>query len=215
MMQMSGDKPLRRRRSARGARWWRRTLRWLLQLRGSPPAIARGAAIGVFVGCSPLLGLQMVFAVLLATLFNANRVIAAAATWITNPLTFLPLYSLCYWVGSRFWPGPPVTHVRDVLSRTLAGVADLDVRAVYNQAFSLLTLSRDIAIPLTLGGFITGVIVAAPTYFVALLFVQRIRRLHWPDWRHRRSAESHTGAPVRDSSPTPRNSCATTDHQAR
>ncbi len=172
----------------RGPRWWRRLLRWLLTLRGSPAAIARGAAIGVFVAFTPLQGFQMILAVALATAWNANRVIAAALVWITNPLTIVPLYGLCYWVGSRFWAGPPLDHVREVLRRTVAGLARFDFWEIYDQFVAFLALGRDILIPLTIGGVLMGGLLAIPAYFVVLLLVRRLRQLHWPHPRelHRR-----------------------------
>lgn len=180
--------PDRTRKSRRLPLWLRRTLRWLLALRGSPEAIARGAAIGVFMAFTPLVGVQMVCAVMLATALNANRFMAAAGVWITNPLTIPPLYALCYWVGSRFRPGPPMGQVREVLRRTAAGLTNLDFWEVYDQFIAFLTIGRDILIPLTIGGAIIGVVLAVPAYFVTLLLVQRLRRLHWPYRRRRRDA---------------------------
>jgi uncharacterized protein (DUF2062 family) len=176
------------RRAARSPRWWRRVLRWLLMLRGSPAAIARGAAIGVFLAFTPLLGVQMICAVLLATFCNANRIIAAAAVWITNPVTIPPIYALCYWVGSRVWPGPPAAHVRQVLGRTVAGLAHLDAWEVYDQFLAFIGIGRDILIPLTIGGVVVGTAAAIPAYFVVLVAVQRVRRLHWPHLRRGRRA---------------------------
>ncbi len=170
----------------RGPRWWRRLLRWLLTLRGSPAAVARGAAIGVFVAFTPLQGLQMIVAVALATACNANRVIAAALVWITNPLTIVPLYGLCYWVGSRFWSGPPLGQVRDVLRRTVAGLARFDFWEVYDQFVAFLAMGRDILIPLTIGGLLLGGLLAIPAYFVVLVLVKQLRRLHWPHLHGRR-----------------------------
>lgn len=155
-------------------------LRWLLTLRGAPTAIARGAAIGVFVAFTPLQGLQMIVAVALATFCNANRIIAAALVWITNPLTIVPLYLFCYWVGSRFWAGPPLGKVRTVLQRAVAGLARLDFWEVYDQFIAFLTVGRDILIPLTIGGLLVGGVLAVPAYFIVLLLVKQLRRLHWP-----------------------------------
>lgn len=75
-------------------------------LRGSPEAIGLGIAIGIFVGFSPLMGFQMLIAIFLATFMYANRPAAMAAVWITNPLTFLPIYIFTYRVGKCLLPGP-------------------------------------------------------------------------------------------------------------
>ena len=41
----------------------------------------------------------MLLGILLATLFKANRLVAVAATWISNPMTYLPLYWFNYYLG--------------------------------------------------------------------------------------------------------------------
>jgi len=42
----------------------------------------------------------MLFAVFVSILFRASVLIAAATTWITNPLTFIPVNFIIYKVGS-------------------------------------------------------------------------------------------------------------------
>jgi uncharacterized protein len=71
----------------------------LLAVRDTPEALARGLAVGFFFGVSFLWGLQIVLAVVVAHLLRGNKVIAAALTAVSNPLTSLPLYGVCYWVG--------------------------------------------------------------------------------------------------------------------
>lgn len=61
-------------------------------------AIARGIALGLFAGFILPVG-QIVVAALLAISVRANVVIAAAATLITNPLTFPPIYFAAYKLG--------------------------------------------------------------------------------------------------------------------
>jgi uncharacterized protein (DUF2062 family) len=61
----------------------------------------------VFTGCYPFFGLQIVLGIGLASLVRGNHLLAAAGTWISNPLTSLPLYWFNYQVGC--WvlgPGP-------------------------------------------------------------------------------------------------------------
>jgi uncharacterized protein len=77
---------------------------WLLKLvnvRDTPEALARGLAIGFFFGVSFFWGLQILLAVLFSHLVRGNKVVAGAMTAVSNPLTSLPLYSLCYFVSER------------------------------------------------------------------------------------------------------------------
>jgi uncharacterized protein (DUF2062 family) len=64
-------------------------------------------AAGVFMGCFPIFGLQTLLGIALASLVRGNHILAAAGTWISNPLTYIPLYWFNYAVGCRVMgPGP-------------------------------------------------------------------------------------------------------------
>ena len=66
---------------------------------GSPGYQARGLAAGVFTGCLPFFGLQIVLGVALASAMRGHPLLAAAGTWISNPLTTLPMCWLNLQVG--------------------------------------------------------------------------------------------------------------------
>ena len=74
-------------------------VRNLLKVKDTPEALARGLAVGFFFGVSFFWGFQIALAVLVSYLVRGNKVVAAAMTAISNPLTSLPLYSLAYFVG--------------------------------------------------------------------------------------------------------------------
>ena len=76
----------------------RRWLVWLWQQEGTPGERARGIAAGVFSGCFPFFGLQTLLGVALASVVRGNHVLAAIGTWISNPITYLPLYWFNYQV---------------------------------------------------------------------------------------------------------------------
>lgn len=73
-------------------------------------AVARGVAIGLFVAFIPL-PLQMLLAALLAIFTHSNLPIAVALTWITNPITFLPINYFIYRVGKWILNDPVTTFV--------------------------------------------------------------------------------------------------------
>ncbi len=87
--------------------WLIHRLRWLWRQDGSPGHRARGLAAGVFTGCLPFFGLQIVLGVALAATIRGNRILAAAGTWISNPLTTLPICWINYQLGAfLIGPGP-------------------------------------------------------------------------------------------------------------
>jgi uncharacterized protein (DUF2062 family) len=72
-----------------------------LKIRGSPREIALGFALGLFIGMTPTIGFQMPIAIFVAALFKWNKISAAGAVWITNPLTAPFIYSFSYFVGAK------------------------------------------------------------------------------------------------------------------
>ncbi len=81
---------------------FRRSLSLLWEIKGTPQERARGISVGVFSGCFPLFGLQSLIGICLASLFKANHCLAVIGTWISNPLTYIPLYWFNYKIGSFF-----------------------------------------------------------------------------------------------------------------
>ena len=146
-------------------RRFRLTYLKLLRLRDRPEVVAKGLAIGVFAGCFPLLGLQSLIGIFLAAIFRASKVAAVAATWISNPLTYVPLFLFNYKIG-QFLLRTKDAELLDITSLT---------------AFR--ELGPTIAITLLTGSFIVGTILSMVTYFYSLAILQR-----WRDrsLRHRR-----------------------------
>jgi len=72
---------------------------WIKCQKGSPAQRARGLAAGVFSGCFPFFGVQTPIGIALAMLLKGNPVLAALGTWISNPLTYIPIYWLNYKIG--------------------------------------------------------------------------------------------------------------------
>lgn len=83
-----------------------RVFRWMKPVLGHPRlwhlhrrSVALGIGIGLVTGLIPL-PIQMLMAIIIAVLIRANVPAAAAATWATNPFTFIPLYLLAYQFGA-------------------------------------------------------------------------------------------------------------------
>ncbi len=143
--------------------YWRRLLRYLyirfLRMRGSPPAIARGVAAGVFAGSFPLLGFQTLIGVSIAALIGGNKVVAAASTWISNPLTYLPLFALNFHIGRLLLRLPSTT----VLPLSADHLNDW------------MAMGKDIVAALMLGSCVVGLIASILGYYLGLTIAQRVR----------------------------------------
>ena len=75
-------------------------------------SLGRAVYIGVLCAFFPLPG-QMPLAIIGALLFRANVPMAIALTWLTNPLTTIPIFWAAYCVGA-FLLGEPLIGFRTV-----------------------------------------------------------------------------------------------------
>ncbi|MFS8859933.1 DUF2062 domain-containing protein [Synechococcus sp. B60.2] len=142
---------------------WRRWLRYLylrlLRMQSSPKEIARGLAAGVFAGCFPIFGFQTLVALLLAVPLRGNKLVAAAGTWVSNPLTYVPIYAFNYRVGEWL-----------LGSRTAFATSELVVAQNWMQ------WGLEVSGTLFVGCAFVGFWGALVSYFLGLWLVQRIRR---------------------------------------
>ncbi|MEO0991335.1 MAG: DUF2062 domain-containing protein, partial [Pseudomonadota bacterium] len=93
--------------------WTRASTYVLLRLRrlpDPPHRIARGIFAGVFVSFSPFFGLHFVLAALLTKMMRGNIIASLLATFIGNPLTYVPIAVISlqtghFLLGTRPEPG--------------------------------------------------------------------------------------------------------------
>ena len=142
----------------------RRRLRYLyyrfIRLHSSPRYLARGLAVGVFSGFLPFFGFQIFLSVAIASLVQGHKVVAAAATWISNPLTYLPLYGLGFHVGRRMLGSPEMDFNAQMFKGT---------QAVW-------TFGGEFAAPLITGCVTLGLIASVISYFAAMYLLIRAKR---------------------------------------
>lgn len=74
----------------------------LKSLKGSPYAIASGAACGVAISFTPFVGLHLVLAMLWALLVRGSVLAAAVGTIIGNPWTFPFIWLAIFYTGRLF-----------------------------------------------------------------------------------------------------------------
>ncbi|NES97169.1 MAG: DUF2062 domain-containing protein [Desertifilum sp. SIO1I2] len=174
---------------------WRQALRYgylrLMTLEGTPEAIARGVSCGVFAGLFPLFGLQTLIGVALATLLRGNKIAAAAATWISNPLTYLPIYALNFQVGAWLLGTTDVSFTRDNLLAPQ----------------QLIQFGGEFLETLFLGCLVMGILCGTASYFLSLRLVRQFRQ--WQQSTTRRNHPSQTRAikprsPIKPNRTTPR-----------
>jgi uncharacterized protein len=143
---------------------WQRRFRYFyyrfVRMEGSTETLARGLASGVFSGMFPLFGLQTVIGVSIAFLVRGNKLMAAAGTWVSNPLTDIPIFFFNFKVGQ--W----------LLSAE--GVA-IDFAKLRSRQ-ELMTLGADLLLVWLMGCLVVGCTASIASYFLGRWLIQRLRQ---------------------------------------
>ncbi len=166
-----------------------------------PGEVAWGASIGVFVGLTPTVGVQIYSMTVLWLLlryvvrFRFNLTIAMATVWVTNPVTTLPLYFLFFETGDLL----QTLVGQDPLGMTFATFKAELARAGadYEGWVRWLLVAGQYVIvefgwPLVLGSMVYAVPSAVLAYPVTYVLLRRYRRylaasegLSYGEWRRR------------------------------
>jgi uncharacterized protein (DUF2062 family) len=153
------------RKFRRSQPFWKRQMRYfylrLLRMREHPQVIARGLACGVFAGCFPLFGLQTIIGIVLAFLMRGNKLAAAAGTWLSNPLTDVPLFIFNYKIGH--W----------LLSQYSDEVTQTQFSFNWDSWSKLAESGTDFLIVLFLGCTVVGMITSLIAYIGCLRLLSR------------------------------------------
>ena len=147
----------------------------IVKERKSAEFIARGWALGVFVGSVIPFGIQIYIALPLSFLLKGSKIGALTGTLISNPLTILFLYPAQCWMGSRLL-GKDISW--EAISDAMRGaVTQQDWR-------SLSQLSGHLVTSFFAGGLMLAAVFTPLAYFFVLHLVRNYRRVRGiPDVR--------------------------------
>ena len=166
---MTNEKPLK---------WWsspRTLLRHILMLDDAPHSIALGTAIGMFIGMTPTVGIQMILVIVVAfltqSLFRFNRVAALITVYISNPLTVAPIYFFHYIVGTLF-VGGNITW--NEFSEKLRSNSDLGWWQEWWEKINWLFV--EVGAPLILGSLVVATVLGIATYPVMRRLLRSFRK---------------------------------------
>jgi len=156
-------------------------LRKIFRQDDSPARIARGIAAGFFATALPLPGLQIPLSLLFAWIARGNKVVALFPQFLSNAATMVPMALAQYKIGAWLWPGKQMeaaqaTAAIRALVESWQWSAPLE--SVKESCRAAGDLGLHVLGPLAVGVLVTGLLMAAVSYPLAVIAV-------W-DWRARR-----------------------------
>ena len=133
-----------------------------IRIRGNPREIALGLALGIFIGMSPTMGVQIVIAVFIAALLKWNKITATIGVFITTPFTAPFIYSTTYLVGAKILG----------VNKAFRFPEQMSLDAV----ISMLLHTPRIFGSLFIGGVVIGLPLAMITYFVSFFVFKQAQK---------------------------------------
>ena len=140
------------------------TLKTVFKTAKDPYEVADGLAIGVFIALLPIMGVQMYVSFTICKFLKKNWQIAVLAAWISNPITFVPLYIFNYWVGTALYP-------------TKLNLQEVELAIKGWDWSELAQMSMDFLVPLFMGSAIVGAISALVLRYLCLKMYPEIKKM--------------------------------------
>ena len=137
----------------------------LIRLRGNPFVIARGLAVGTFVGVTPTIPFHTILTIGLCTLFRGNILAGIIANWIVSNPVSIPFEYYLSWKVGVWITGSDISwnQVQKMLN-LLESVGFLEACQLIFQKF------LEIIYCLVIGGVIIGIPAGIACYFLASYF---------------------------------------------
>jgi hypothetical protein len=149
----------------------RKWLASLLHIHDSPRRTAAAYAVGVFFAFSPVVGLHTVLALIVAFLFNLNRVAVILGVYTNLPWFMAPYYTLTTVAAAEVMGVKMPPH----FAHQLRAVFDL---SLLSREFwtALGALVEPFVWPFTLGSLAGALVLAAAAFVVARPFIEAGRK---------------------------------------
>ncbi len=146
-----------------------------IRLRGEPRHLARGVALGVFIGITPTIPLHTILILAMAFILRTSKVSALLASWVvSNPLTIFAQYYFSWWVGKLLFPGN-LSWIK--IQGVLLSIEDGS--GFMNTIHHIAALGSKAIVAMIAGGCLLALPFTVAGYFISLNIFQKIeaRRL--------------------------------------
>lgn len=149
-----------------------RTLKYFylrfIRLKGDPHTLAKGIAIGVFIGSTPTVPFHTVLTLSLALIFRAAKFPALVASMlVTNPLTYYLSWKIGNWLTPWDLSWERINTVKEVI---LSGAGFFEIISAFGK------LSHEVIIAMLLGGIIYATPLALLGYIISYKFFMTVQK---------------------------------------
>lgn len=149
---------------------------------GTPEYIARGWALGMFVGFAIPFGLQLVVAVPLSFLIKGSKLGAVFGTFVTNHVTVFLIYPVQCWIGNKLICG----------SLSLDRIRQIMEEVIQNKNYeTLFQTGVEVVISFFAGGLLFAAISTPVTYYLVKRFVIKYRQLRETMKKRKQQKKQH------------------------
>lgn len=140
---------------------------------GTPDYIARGWALGMFIGCVVPVFCQLVVAVPLSFVFRGSKVGATLGTFITTPPTAIFIYPVQIWVGNKLING----NLSADEGKTLLAIFNSETLSFSEKWSAFADMGWEVIAAFFAGGLAWALIMTPLTYFGVRTLVIRYRKM--------------------------------------
>jgi uncharacterized protein len=131
-----------------------KSLKDICSLKDEPKVIAKGFALGSFIGMLPIPGFQLIVSLGIATLLKLNKKAACIAVFNTNLITGAFVFSFTYWLGKKLLGVNPSFSIGDTVN--------------YHFIVNILQAGSDVFLSLLAGGILTGLFTCTLSYWLIM-----------------------------------------------
>jgi len=157
----------------------------LRRLTGDSSSLARGVALGTFIGITPTIPFHTISIIILSFPFRASKISALlAGVLVSNPLTFFAQYYFSWLIGNRLLPG--ILTWEKIVSVMVTINSGAGFTTIFKELSKLGTEAISV---LLLGGIILAAPFALASYFLSLNFFRVIEEKRFRRKKRREANE--------------------------
>ncbi len=127
------------------------------KLEGDPTYVAKGMAIGVFIGVTPTIPFHTAIAIALAFIFKASKPAAIVGVWFGNPVTIPLFYFGSYKVGALLFS------------------LDISVDLKGMPFSEILEMGAEVTTAIMCGGIVIGIPFGIAAFFITRFVFHRLQ----------------------------------------